>query len=301
MPVIYISVSDDNKPYINPENVAHHLAGMAHVIVEPDRAFSYKIMELTSRQNVYLGAVGIYWPYGMGNTRLFPYGKYQAPSDLEKDITRIVKEALLSQQLVREATWSYLKDLHFKTKIKLLRDKGSTELNEYMFTFDGELEAKNEQIHFLGLEINRLRTHINALNKEVQTESSILTPGEEEELYPNEYNDLLITILHSELQNAEEGSRKALLLNSLINANKISGYKNRIIDGLKEVFDNFSKLSPRDKQVLQDIGFTISEEGKHHKLIFKNDKRYQFTVAKTASDYKAGKNNISTIKNKLFY
>lgn len=41
---------------------------------------------------------------------------------------------------------------------------------------------------------------------------------------------------------------------------------------------------------LEAIGFTLSEDGKHIKLVFAEDPRYIGTLSKTGSDYRAGDN-----------
>lgn len=303
MPVVYISVKENNSSYVNSNIVAHHLVGMAHVLVEPNRDFSYSLMEVTSRKNVYLGAVGIYWPDGVSNTRLLPDGKYQSAKDLEIDISNKIRDALITQRVRRELTWFYVKELSFKIKLKSLQEEGSTELSKYINTFDGEIEAKEEQLRDAESQINQLRHHINELTKEENnhTGDSLLTKGNEKELYQNEYTDLIISILEKEVSLCENGSRKSTLIDSLLSVNQSSGRKDEIMENLKSIFDNYTRMGPKEKQILQNIGFSITEDGKHYKLIYKNDSRYQFTTSKTTSDHRAGKNFLSTIKNKIFY
>jgi hypothetical protein len=50
---------------------------------------------------------------------------------------------------------------------------------------------------------------------------------------------------------------------------------------------------------LQDIGFDISEEGKHYKIIFQGDDRYTFTMPKSGSDYRGGLNLAGDISRLL--
>ena len=54
------------------------------------------------------------------------------------------------------------------------------------------------------------------------------------------------------------------------------------------------------KQTLQDLGFEIQEEGKHIKLTYYGDERYQIILAKTPSDGRAGRNNAATIIRKVY-
>ena len=44
------------------------------------------------------------------------------------------------------------------------------------------------------------------------------------------------------------------------------------------------------KKDLENLGFTIIEEGKHFKLVYYGDNRYMTTAAKTPSDTRTGSN-----------
>ena len=50
-------------------------------------------------------------------------------------------------------------------------------------------------------------------------------------------------------------------------------------------------------KVVLDLGISISEDGKHYKLTYRNDPRYMVTFAKTPSDNRAG-NNCAALINK---
>ena len=49
------------------------------------------------------------------------------------------------------------------------------------------------------------------------------------------------------------------------------------------------------RQELKELGFVITEEGKHYRLTYYGDDRYQITLAKTGSDWREGKNAASVI------
>ena len=75
---------------------------------------------------------------------------------------------------------------------------------------------------------------------------------------------------------------------------------------LKILFSKFVKLyqmifkmNPTSKRNLVKLGFKITE-GNHYKIIYKNDNRYCFTVAKTSSDSRSNQNLRSSILKNLF-
>jgi ribonuclease BN (tRNA processing enzyme) len=49
------------------------------------------------------------------------------------------------------------------------------------------------------------------------------------------------------------------------------------------------------KQRLQELGFEITEDGKHYKLTYYGDNRYFTSVAKTPSDNRTGNNTAGNI------
>ena len=59
-------------------------------------------------------------------------------------------------------------------------------------------------------------------------------------------------------------------------------------------------MSGSMKRTLQDMGFVITEEGKHYKFIYYGDRRYMATLAKTPSDNRSGMNIALEIIKDMF-
>jgi hypothetical protein len=59
-------------------------------------------------------------------------------------------------------------------------------------------------------------------------------------------------------------------------------------------------MDAKTRSALAKLGFDISEDGKHYKAVFQGDGRYTFSISKTSSDHRAGKNTASDINKKLF-
>ena len=49
------------------------------------------------------------------------------------------------------------------------------------------------------------------------------------------------------------------------------------------------------KRQLIDLGFEITEDGKHYKVTYYGDDRYHTVFAKTPSDGRSGKNNAQAV------
>ena len=59
-------------------------------------------------------------------------------------------------------------------------------------------------------------------------------------------------------------------------------------------------MTPSISKELQDIGFSISDDGKHIKLVFGEDSRYTGTLSKTGSDRRAGDNTAHDLIRDIF-
>ena len=54
------------------------------------------------------------------------------------------------------------------------------------------------------------------------------------------------------------------------------------------------------KKHLEDMGFVITEDGKHYKLTYYGDDRYQIIFSKTPSDFRTGKNSSQKLNKMVF-
>lgn len=118
--------------------------------------------------------------------------------------------------------------------------------------------------------------------------------GEEAELYSGEKVELLYSVLSQVIDKYPPESRAHLLIDALLSANPKTGECDRITKELGEIFGNGDRLTKAGKSRLKDLGFTVTEDGTHYKIIF-HDPRYTFAVSKTPSDHREGKNLISDI------
>ena len=94
LPVIYISASGPGRwliPRPQIEKLAYDLGGVAHVVVEPDRAFSFRLRDETAGANVYGGTFAIALP-GRGIVRRLYLG-WRLPDP--QDLLALVREMAL--------------------------------------------------------------------------------------------------------------------------------------------------------------------------------------------------------------
>jgi len=300
MPVVYASRNYAEELSLEPSLLAKWLSGMAHVVVEPNRKFSSQIMRQVHGENVYGGAVAIYWPDGIGKWIYLP-SKWNSASALQAAISKKVRLSLLYQRLRRECTWSYLQEMMSKQKLEALRASGSDNIEEYIEHFDKELAAKDEEIQRLESELIRTRYSKREMRDSGSDgEKSIHLETSEADLYQGEQIGLIVDALKTAAGSAEPHSRRRGVLETLIERNENPGDRDEIIDRLKEVLRQYTSMTAPVRAELESIGFVIYEDGKHLKLLFQDDTRYPFILPKTGGDWRGGLNAFSDLKKRLF-
>lgn len=301
MPAVYVSANNDDKTHIDAIQLSQWLSGMAHVIVEPTREFSFNLMRKVNGENAYGGAVAIYWPDGIGKWIFLPRKEYEDPRQMQIAISRKVRLSLLSQRTKRECTWSHIQELKSKQRIRELKEAGSNRVDDYIAAFDADLESKNEEISRLEQEVNRLKYGVFGESQTKSTSSNtILLEGAENDLYQGERLSILLDALSQAIDLTEPHSRRRMVLEDLISSNTQEGQRESILQTLKSVLRSYSTMNGEIRSELESLGFSIAEEGKHYKLTFRGDERYRFTLPKTGSDHRGGLNSFSDLRKKLF-
>ena len=300
MPAVYVSRDHSGALILDPNLLAKWLSGMAHVVVEPSRKFSSQITRQVYGENVYGGAVAIYWPDGVGKWIYLP-SKWSSPSALQAAISKKIRISLLYQRLRRECTWSYLQEVTSRQKLEILRASGSDNIEEYIGHFDKEILAKDEEIQRLEAELVRARYSKRGIQySSGDEEHTISLETSESDLYQGEQVGLIIESLKSAATSAEPHSRRRNILDALVVSNDNPGDRDEILERLKELLRQYTSMTAPVRAEFANLGFTIYEEGKHYKLLFQDDARYPFVLPKTGSDWRGGLNAFSDLKKRLF-
>lgn len=300
MPTVYVSATNEDKPLVNVEKLAYHLSGMAHLLVEPNRDFSFNLKYETAQNNAYGGAVAIYWPEGLGRYLFLPWGKYESPEQIELETQQVIRSALLSMRPLKECTWQYVTEQKTRTAIEALKSKGSVEIDQYIALFDSETASLREEISKLERENHRLKSQAFARNSENE-QVDLLVPSAETDLYHGEHQDIIIEALESLASSIpDKCRRKKDVIKGILDKNKKVDAKLNIIKTIKDILSNYQKMDEKTKRTLERLGFTITSDGTHYKLLFNSDSRYPIIIAKTPSDFRAGKNTASDMSTILF-
>lgn len=301
LPVVYVSVDWASQAFINPDELARWLSGMAHVLVEPSRMFSFQLARNADRANAYGGAVSIYWPEGVARQTRYLPRRYSAGKQMQVDVAARIQSALAQIQPTSECTWSFLREVVSKARIAQLDKEGSTELEQWIEAFSEEGAAKDQQIEDLRRELGRLRADLWRYEQGSTGDGEgLLAAGEEQEFYAGEAMDALLHTLRIGRNSLLDDGRRRHIVDSVLSANEPSGMEDDFEEALKNSLTTMKSFGAAERAALQDLGFVLEEGGKHIRAEYRGDGRYAFTIQKTGSDHRAGRNLIGEIRRKLF-
>ena len=302
LPVVYASAQFGGGWLVDVQQLAQDLAGMAHVVLEPNRHFSTRLQMATQGRNVYGGSLGLYWPDGQNRRAFFLGPLFPQPDDLASALVHAIQGTLLNRRPSPRCSWTALRDAHTRNALQSLRDSGSTDLDEYIRTFDAEIAERDRQLHEAETEILRQRLALAAQAAQLgSVGGSLLNPGTEQGLYPNELQAILLDAVQDAVDRALPDSRRRHVLQSILDANPLPDHHaNQHREQLKNLLRDMRGLTPAIRRGLEDMGFAISEKGKHAKLVFQGDDRYTYTLPRSGSDWRGGLNAANDIARLLF-
>ncbi|MBK7350192.1 MAG: hypothetical protein IPI92_10040 [Gemmatimonadetes bacterium] len=299
LPIVYLSSPHRGIPRLDASALAKDLGGLAHVVVEPSKYFSFALARRASSQNPYGGSVGIVWPHAAGQLMKIRPFQGSTAAEVQVAVGEHVRSSLTMVRPSSEVTWSYLSQALSQVRIAALKASGSQSVDDYIEAFDRDMEAQAKQLDEANHEIGRLNAEIRRLSSGSK-QAGLLKAGKEVEYFPGELADTIAASLQIASRNLGGGSRRRHLVDDLIAANPATGASADIVDDIKNAFETDGGLGNGQRRLLEDLGFTITEDGKHYKAVYRDDGRYTFTIAKTPSDHRAGRNLAGEINRTLF-
>ena len=161
--------------------------------------------------------------------------------------------------------------------------------------------GKDETIEELKSNILSLEYRVRMLQSQASAQGSIvMNAGEETDFFNGEIKDVIIEALKVAIVNTKEGSRSNHILSSLISNNPQTMEANSRQTHLKRALNGYRSMDKATSRQLKELGFELSEEGKHWKIVYNGDSRYSYILPKTGSDYRGSLNAISDISNIIF-
>ncbi len=303
LPVVYVSrgfQEEDDEYHVDLNALAHDLYGAAHVVVEPSRRFSRALQPLVSSANVYGGTVGIYWPRGGRRRSFFRGSAFLNSADMKRAIIEDIRNALMNRRPRPQCTWAAVQQTVSQEALKKLEESGSNELRLYTENFDTELNALKEELKEKEETIERLKEEIEQVGARIAADGIVVIPERERNLYEGELAEIIRDALEIAINNVPNDSRREHVLKDLLKSIPVTKGGDNLRERLKEALRDYRSMDSKVKRVLEDIGFEITDEGKHYKLTYEEDDRYTFTLPRSGGDRRGGLNAASDIAKRLF-
>lgn len=274
LPSIYVSRGNRNQLPFDAEYLARKLAGMCHVVVEPDRSFSFDLMQQTEGRNPYGGAVGLFSPSGREVGRFFRRAGDNTGSQLAGTCVEQVNHFMSSLAASKAWEWQQLQEGQSRHLREQVAAHSSDHLDEYINAFDAEIQAKNERIENLE---NLLQLSRHKSLAESAERSDLLPPNLVSkigpELYEGEFSDRLRAYLTMSVQSdsTQADERTKIFIEKFLGATETSGRANSLISQIKTASKDGKETPKRLGALLLSFGFTKSHDGKHLKFSPPND------------------------------
>lgn len=298
MPILYVTKSWGKYP-LRVQDLAYKLRGVAHVLVEEDTEVSKLLKESCRGMNAYHGSIGIYYPGNSEQYKILMTKRYEGREHILIDrIANIVYRYVNQQSRNKMMTWEGVQNELLKLRYVSATEKkakAENEVSEVYENFSDELEEKEHAIEDLNNRVMALQIENQRLRAKYErvTENPLLYYGEEDELYEGEIKDQILEILQTQLNQVKKKTRKEHILQDILENNDSTGALKEKRVEIKRILKGYTKIGEVLKRDLKAYGFTITKEGGHYKLIYKDDNRYLFTMAASGSDSQRGGENLS--------
>ena len=160
---------------------------------------------------------------------------------------------------------------------------------------EAEIEKLSSELQKKEYEISWLKAKLDSM-----TDVPVLIAGDEDDFYPGEAKDFVLSVLKKELSATEARTRRHDILKDLLEANGYKAEGERRADEVKRLLSNYSGMTPKVKKGLEEIGFAF-DKSDHQKVKYYGDDRYTIIYASTPSDKgRGGKNDASITIKKAF-
>lgn len=304
LPALYVSAIAPGRWALSPrevENLAFDLGGIAHVVVEPDRAFSLDLRDRTDGANVYGGNIGLSLS-GRGIVRRFHLGwQLQSPNDL----SIALRTAVLNTRLQMPALgweWTELQEQALRAQRE--REKNQLRDDEVEKLYQEEIENLRERVK--QLELQSASLSVAALVDEDEKDLSLqaATAGRMPEIYAGEMSDRLRMAARETLANGDRiglDARSRAVLKAFDDKIPPSPALDELLADLERASKDPKRIARELTSLLSRHGYREKADNKHIRLEAREgyDGLGAITLPKTPSESRGLKNLRKQIEGTL--
>jgi hypothetical protein len=269
LPIVYISAIDQSRWLLDRheiEKLAYDLGGVSHVIVEPDRAFSFKLRDITNGMNAYGGTLGIALPDQGIVRRVYLGWQLQSVLDL-LTATRSICISLRSNLPAEGWDWTELQEEVLRRQRE--RDRNRLGAEEFEKLYLEEIDNLKDKIKQLEEQIISLATSEKTVQHRDQNLFGTLSERLGPEIYPGEFGDRLRLAAKLACADAERTGldvRSRAVLAALVDKLPPSPALRELLEDLKRATKDFKRAASELTVLLQRHGFREKSDNKHIRL-----------------------------------
>ena len=181
-------------------------------------------------------------------------------------------------------------------------EEAKAEADAILDGFEADLQKKDSEIERLTGELEKKERELSWLKAKMDsmTQVPIIYAGDEDDFYPGEAKDFVLSAVRRDLAKTEQRTRRHDVLQDVLDANGYEGINEQRAAEAKRLLRNYSRMTPKIRKGLEDIGF-IFDKSDHQKIKYYGDDRYTVIYAGTSSDKGCGgENNVHTTIKKAF-
>ena len=339
LPVIYVSRRFDGSLPVDAELLASRVKGVAHVLILEHPEDVHELRRMCEDKNEYSGAAGICFPgEAMGKRRFITHVREGYDETMLERLARAVIVFAGSRITEPLLTWQGVNNALLNERIRVnirerqaaeeARRKAEQEYRSLQDTLDEKqrairkqaledarseaekiLDGFDNELHYYEKQIEDLTKANDALQIENQGlksrldssgETPLIHSGREADFYPGEIRDLLLTQLSDTLSSVGDKTRRRDVIEDILSANEWDHRSEKNAEEIKKLLKTYAGMTSAIRQKLESLGFVITEDGKHYKLTYYGDDRYQIILSKTPSDIRTGKNSSQKLSKMVF-
>jgi len=303
LPVVYISATGNSSWFLSQqeiEKLAYDLGGIAHVVVEPNRAFSFDLRDETQARNAYGGTIGLSAP-GQGFIRRYYLGwQIQEGKELASAV-RAAASALRSQMPAFGWDWTDLQEQALRAQRE--RDKNRLTAAESEKLHLEEIENLQDKIRELEQQLS-VRPAAGVGTDEAEFSNDNLVQRVGPEIYDGEISDRLRFAAKTTLSVEEQtglDKRSKTILQRVVELLPASPALGELSQDLERATKDPKRLANQLTSLLSRHGYSQKSDNKHIRLEPRNgyDGLELITLPKTPSENRGLRNIRKQIERNL--
>ncbi|RMF21763.1 MAG: hypothetical protein D6760_08785, partial [Deltaproteobacteria bacterium] len=303
LPVLYVSAPDE-RPALDDQalkKLAFALGGIAHVVVEPDRRFSFRLRDACGGKNPYAGAVGLALP-DTGIVRRYMLGpSFPTAGEL---VAHLIEETTRFRTFMPSRGWDWSELQEQALRAQRERERKRLSAEELVALYQEEVENLEERVRELEQKLQESAP--SAAQDQDEDWRATLAQELGPELWAGEVVDRLRYAARQTLDRAQEwglnpDGRTCAVLHRFLDATSAAKAGEELKGAIRQACKDPKRMARDLIPLLERHGYEHSAQNRHHRLHARPEYPglEPITLPTTPSDYRGLRNMASLIGNKL--